>query len=525
MTERYDVVVIGAGPIGTLYASMLKQQRPQTRVLIVDRATELGHKIGESTLSGFCKALRTVGVSADAMRQLFYPKNGLGFSHVDRSTRPLTDAPEYILESFDETYQVERRVLDTLLLLNARRLGIDVRLAAAVDLERSSFGAAGNRLAFKDGREVVCSLVVDATGPAGFLSRHFGLHRADASPFQTSAVWTYYEGTRPLASYAWPKRAQSPRDHYTEHLCFHEGWLWHIPLVSWQSTPTPVLERVLSRTLDPDPPSRADLVRNWGATCQSIVSIGLVLRSDRDTALARDPEATFEEYRRSYPAIAELLHGARRLSDHYGRRRTFHSRAAFRGYSARAAGDGWLLIGDAAFFVDPLISPGLTGGVAGAFRAVASTRRLLDSGGTDRDALTSYDDFVRQLHGALERDNQLVYMSFDHPEALALVQRFQETFARRHFLDQRDQPYGDTDTNVWGILDPLYQDVQVRAWALMREEEDAVARRTPAARQSAADYTRMVARLRRVLAPHIDDALTPYVGANAPDACKRRISC
>ena len=110
------VVVVGGGPIGCLYACFLKQQRPATRIVVLEQAAEPGHKIGESTLSGFCKALRSVGVSHEAQQELFFPKNGLGFFHATESVRTLQEAPEYILETFDETFQVERRVLDTAML-------------------------------------------------------------------------------------------------------------------------------------------------------------------------------------------------------------------------------------------------------------------------------------------------------------------------------------------------------------------------------------------------------------------------
>jgi flavin-dependent dehydrogenase len=519
MTERWDVVVIGGGPVGTLYASMLKLRRPQTRVVIVDRAAEPGHKIGESTLSGFCKALRTVGIDTACLQRLFYPKNGLAFLHVDGSPRPLEQAPEYVLETFDETYQVERRVLDLLLQRNAERLGVEVRPATAVELDHSTFTAAGNRLACAgpDGAyEIRCALAVDATGPAGRLSRHLGLRRTDPAPFQTSAVWAYYDGLRPLAAYDWPGRAQAVRDHYTEHLCFREGWLWHIPLVSWQGATTPALRAMLDRAREPAPPARDELAKAHGCPYRPIVSVGLVLRSDREPGFAADPEGTFARYARRYPAIAQLLRGGRLLPDYYGRGRTFQSRAAFRGYAERAAGDGWLLVGDAAFFVDPLISPGLTGGVAGAYRAVDATVRALDAARTDAESLGAYDAFVRRLHGALERDNQLVYMSFNHPRALALVQRFQETYARRHFLAERGHGYADADTNVWGILDPRYQEIQLEAWCLLREAE-----------QRDGDYAPAAARLAQLLAPHLDDALTPYTQANPCPATPagRRMPC
>jgi flavin-dependent dehydrogenase len=517
-SERVDVVVIGAGPIGTLYASMLRLRRPGTRVLVLDRATEAGHKVGESTLSGFCKALRSVGVPRATMERLFYPKNGLGFLHVDETVRRLESASEYVLESFDETYQVERRVLDTLLQVQAGRLGVDIRAGASVDFEATRLGPHGNTVVYKQaGRQasVACRLVVDASGPAGLLSRHLGLRRTDGAPFQTSAVWTYYRNVRPLASYHWPAQAQFPRDQYTQHVCFREGWLWYIPLVSWEGAPTANLTRALSRALDPAPPDRDTLARESGAPWQPIVSVGLTLRSDRDDGAALDPSGTFDRYIRRYPAVAQLLAGAERLPDYYGRGRTMHARAAFRAYSERAAGDGWLLVGDAAFFVDPLISPGLTGGVAGAFEAVDATVRALDTGRSDAAAFASYHAFIRRLHAALERDNQLVYMSFNHPRALTLVQRFQEAQARRHFLDHGERPYEHADTNVWGILDADYEAAQVEAWEVM----------TSAERDG--NYERMVRRLETRLAPHLDERLTPYVQTNAAlaTAVERGTTC
>src|SRR5439155_15220684 len=88
-----DLVVLGAGPIGLMAAMFLKRDRPRTRIVVLEKLDEPGHKIGESTLSGFCKALRTVGIPKEAMRRLFYPKHGLDFLHIEESTREITRAP------------------------------------------------------------------------------------------------------------------------------------------------------------------------------------------------------------------------------------------------------------------------------------------------------------------------------------------------------------------------------------------------------------------------------------------------
>jgi flavin-dependent dehydrogenase/AcrR family transcriptional regulator len=520
--REVDVVVLGAGPVGTVFASFLKQMRPKTSILVLDRQNEPGHKIGESTLSGFCKATRSIGIRPEVMQRLFYPKNGLGFLHVTEATQDFTQAPEYVLETFDQTFQVERRVLDGLLIANAERLGVQVMQGAQMALPKSKLGAAGNVVTYEVGARsfrVRAPLLVDASGPAGVVSRALTLRTDEDVAFQTSSVWTYFSGIKPLASYpGWKSKAQFPRDQYTQHLCFREGWLWYIPVVSWQGAPTANLNKVFDRVLGSarGVPARDELQSAFACPAQDIVSIGLSLRSDRDPRIAEDPRGAFEHYARRYPAIRQLLAGATNLEDHYGASTSFMSRLNYRGHARQVAGDGWLLVGDAAFFVDPLISPGLTGGVAGAFRAALAAAKALDAGDFRRTAFLEYEAFIGELQPALERDNELVYMSFNHPDALALVQRFQEIDARRHFHENRANDYGIDDTNVWGILDPSYQALQKEAWAICREEELAVAKDVSIQEQTVRDYERMVKRLRGLLGPYVDGHrdLTPYVRQN-----------
>ena len=520
-SRSVDVVVLGGGPIGALTASFLRKRRPGTSVLVLERAAEPGHKIGESTLSGFCKALRTVGIPDAAMEALFFPKNGLDFLHVDESARPLTEAPEYVLETFDRTYQVERRPLDTLVLANARRLGASVLQGATVDVKQSRFGADGNVVVYRVGAKtfrVRASLVVDASGPAGVLARSLGLRTDEDVLFQTSSAWTYYDGITPLgARTGWRGRAQFPRDEYTVHLCFKEGWLWYIPLHSWQGAPTQNLARAVDALLSGAKSTRDELEALHGCPSRRLTSVGLTLRTDRDRRLHDDPRAALAHYARRYPAIASLLEGARQDEEPYGEGTTVMSRLDYRGHARHVVGDGWLLVGDAAFFVDPLVSPGLTGGTAGAFHAAEACARALDAGDFRRAALVPYERAILELREALEKDNELVYLSFNHPEALALVQRFQEIAARRHFQSGRDAPYSLEDTNVWGLLDPAYLELQRAAWELGRDEEAKVGKGLSVEEQSPRDYARFVKRLQALLGPFVEAhvRLTPYVGQNA----------
>ena len=530
--SEYQVIVIGAGPQGILYASWLKQARPQLKVAVLEREEKPKFKIGESTLSGFCKALRSVGISQEALQLLFFPKNGLGFFHVDESVDNVAEAPEYILETFDETFQVERRLLDGLLITNARRLGVEVIQGARVDIANSQFSSGGNTVVYrcnKQKHELKSQLVVDASGAASVIAKNLGLYNKEDVNFQTNAVWGYFKNLNRLGDRQdWQNVAQFSRDQYTQHFCFREGWMWYIPLVSWENVPDSQSDSMLNSFLDSKLPTKEELAAKHGCPEEDIISIGMVLRQDRDSEFAQGRKVAFDHYASKYPAIQEMLEGAELVSDLYGNEQPLKARANIRGYAEQIVGDGWLSIGEAAFFVDPLISPGLTGGVATSYFAVQTTLRAIDSGDFSRQAFSDYESFVAKLYEALERDNQLVYMSFNHPKAIELIQRFQEIDARRHFNQHISSDYSLADTNVWGILNPLYQSLQKQLWQIMHQAEITVAENKNIEEQSIQDYEFMVEQIETYLSSYLDNhlGLTPYITQNeASDKLKAELVC
>ena len=520
--REFDIAVIGAGPIGILYASWLKQARPYLRIVVLDRHTFPKHKIGESTLSGFCKALRSVGISHEIMQRLFFPKNGLGFFYGDKTNSDITKATEYILESFDGTFQVERRVLDSLLIANGRQLGIEIIQNACVEPQKSVFSSQGNCLTYRlgsDRYQIRARLVADASGASSVLGRYFDLYTTAGQTFQTGAVWAYFKNIRRLDKYkGWKAQAQFSRDEYTQHICFPQGWMWYIPLKSWQQVSERNLVHIFAKLLSTKDklPDQQQLDREFGCPTTDIFSIGIVLRKDRDRLLKRGGKAVFEYYQQKVPIIAQILEGAEILSDYYENHSPYGIRQQIRHHSQQIAGDGWLLLGDAAFFVDPLISPGLTGGAATAYFAFQETLKAFDRDDFSQSSFIRYQNFAKTLHQSLERDNQLVYMSFNHPEALELIQRFQEIYARRHFNRHQQRAYSLADTNVWGILDEEYQEMQNILWQIMRQEELRVNSQVPIQEQIPIHYERMVKRMQRYLNCYLNQyvKLTPYTTQN-----------
>jgi flavin-dependent dehydrogenase len=505
-----------------MYAAWLKQLQPQWRVAILDRSAFPGHKIGESTLSGFCRAARSVGIRHEAMQRLFYPKNGLGFFFAEGAASDVTRAPEYIVETFDETFQVERRMLDGLLMANAERLGVEVIRGARVDVKASTFSAQGNTLVFAMGatrRELTAKIVADASGPASVLGRHFGGYTTDGPPFQTSSVWAYYKNIKWLDEYAgWQNQAEFPRDQYTQHVCFKEGWFWYIPIVSWQAGKPEDLYAMLRYLSDPTSPalSRDELSARFHCPYEQIWSMGISVRDDRDAIMAKGPAAVFEHYGRTVPMISRILEGGELLHDHYDKHDPYAMRLRYRRHAQNPVGDGWILVGDAAFFIDPLRSPGLTGGVATAFVAARESLKALEAGTFGRAAFSAYEAYVRELYDMLEEQNQIAYMAFNHPEAIEIARRLGEVSSRRHFADVVDDTYTMTDTNVWGHLHPDHRARQRMVWTIMREEELEVAKTVPIAEQSSKHYERMVRRLRDAVGEHLDRHVqwTPFAARN-----------
>ncbi|MCG8367285.1 MAG: NAD(P)/FAD-dependent oxidoreductase [Pseudanabaenales cyanobacterium] len=519
---NHDVAVIGAGPQGLLFAIWLKRERPSLNIVILDRAESPGHKIGESTLSGFCRAMRSTGIRHEVLQRLFYTKNGLGFFYSDTNTSDLQTAPEYITETFDETFQVERRTCDSLLVANANRVGVSVLWHHRVKPNESVFSAGANRLECETPRGRVAinaRFVVDASGPSSVLGRHFSRYCESNVPFQTSAAWAYFKNVKWLNQYqGWRNTAEFPRDEYTQHICFKEGWVWYIPIISWQKATDDNLMEMLNYLATPDSPmlTRDELSQKFNCPYEQIWSIGIVLRSDRDQVLAQGPQAAFEHYKRKIPALTTLLDGAEILKDHYPNHNPYAVRKNFRRFAQQITGDGWLLIGDAAFFIDPLRSPGLTGGVATAYYAVQEILGALDEGNLSRSRFDRYEAYVQDLFDMLEEQNQIAYMSHNHPQAISLVRRFGEVSSRGHFNGICDEPYQMADTNVWGHLCPKHRQRQRIVWKIMREEEVEVGARSPIEEQEPKDYERMMFRLRQAVGGHLDlhMSLTPYIMHN-----------
>ncbi|MCA9217728.1 MAG: geranylgeranyl reductase family protein [Planctomycetales bacterium] len=306
LDEQYDCVVIGAGPAGCTTASLVARAGYST--LLVEREKFPRFHIGESLMPEVYWTLERLGV-LPKMRELgFVRKVGVQFvTHKGKESQPFFFQQHDPRES-STTWHVERSTFDQMLFENAAEHG-----ATCVDQTRVtdvSVGGEQRSITLQNSAGIQtmrAKVVVDATGQSAMLANRLGL-REDNKRLRKASIWTYYKGA---------KRADDG-DNMTVILHTNErkSWFWYIPM-------------------------RDD-----------IVSIGVVgdneyLLKDRGT-----PEQTFHEELAKCGGVQERIANATQTGK-------YHAVKEFSYMTKQHAGDGWVLIGDAFGFIDPVYSSGV----------------------------------------------------------------------------------------------------------------------------------------------------------------------
>ena len=155
----------------------------------------------------------------------------------------------------------------------------------------------------------------------------------------------------------------------TRHLCFPDGWVWFIRLLSWESTPRENLVNMIDFLLDQHQagvseeklPGVAELADRFGCTYKVVMSIGVTVRNDADNAVSSDlvgkgAEERFNYWQKKYRIFDETM-SHYELQEYEGRKFFQRKRLAYR--LPQVAGRGWLAIGNASGFTNPIYSPGM----------------------------------------------------------------------------------------------------------------------------------------------------------------------
>lgn len=317
--RRYDVVVVGGGPAGSTTAAFLAQQG--FHVAVFERETFPRHHIGESLLPATLAVLDEVGVLPAVEAEGFVKKWGATWSW-GQSAAPWSLYFKETSSRYPHAYQVFRPRFDQILLEHSAACGADVHEGTTVRAVRDG----GVELV--GGEQVDADMVVDASGQRSLVATARKTKVWDGY-FRNLAVYGYFEGGRHLA----PPDDSNIFIESTDH-----GWLWKIPLSDGVSSVGVVVDR------------------EFGAE-----AIGRHGRED-----------FYFDQVSAAPRAQEMLADARFA----------HGPYAVRDWSYRAqafTGDGFVLVGDAACFIDPLFSTGVHLAVTGAKLAAAYVATALRS--------------------------------------------------------------------------------------------------------------------------------------------------
>jgi len=362
--DTYDVVVIGGGPAGAATGTLTARAGHDT--LILERAQVPRFHVGESLVPETYWSLKRLGLIEKLQHSAFPRKYSVQF--FSDGMKP--SAPFYFDEYKDcessQTWQVWRDEFDRMLLETASENGAAVTARARVrEVLFDGDRATGVRFQVTDesgnsaDHEVSCRVVVDASGQSAFLASRLGLKESDPQ-LRMGTIWSYWKDAH----------RDTGRDEGATLIMQTAGkktWFWFIPLPG------------------------------------NTVSVGCTGAMEYMFPPGGSVEETFQRELNRCPAMEQRLIGATRD-------REFLTTKDY-SYSARTgAGPGWVLVGDAFGFIDPVYSTGV-------FLALKSGESAADA---IDDALQNRDCSARRLghwqekhHAGVMLFRKLVYAFYD----------------------------------------------------------------------------------------------------------------
>ncbi len=399
--EDFDVVVIGGGPGGSATAGLLAKQGHT--VLVLEREKFPRYHVGESLITGALPTLDDLGLRKRMDDMGFTKKYGgtlLWGKNQGTWGFRFTESALY-----EYSYQVRRADFDALLLGRARELGATVIEEATVkepvfDGDRV-VGVTYTERGSKDVRTVTARYVVDASGQNHLFGRQFDLVRWHED-LRNIATWTYFQGCR---HYGGTKAGDIVSENRPS------GWFWFIPLAD-------------------------------GTT-----SVGYVTPLEQLKSSGKDMEQLFHEELAKTEEVRWLTEPARRVSG-------FRSIRDWSYTSERFYGPGWALVGDAAAFVDPLLSTGVTLALRGA-RALADViHGSLADAEEEAPLFESYEASYRVFLSSVLEFVRFFYDRTKHKEDY--WDKAQQTIDPQR-LRPREMDFATMLSGLTGINDIFYQ--------------------------------------------------------------------
>ena len=403
--EQVDVLIIGAGPSGSVAAGLLRKRGID--VMVIEKETFPRFSIGESLLPQSMAYIEEAGMLQAVVEAGFQYKNGAAFARGDRYTD--FDFRDKFSVGWGTTYQVQRGHFDHVLIREAQKQGADVRFShvvEAVDVE-SDEPSVTVRAPDASRYTVRARFVLDASGFGRILPRLLDLESPSNFPARC-AIFTHVEDRIPPGTF---DRNKIRIIIHPEHV---DVWYWTIPFSD-------------------------------GRCSQGVVAEASFFERYEGDEMTRLRTLVGEE-----PGLARLLADAQ--WDTPARKIV--------GYSANVKslwGKGYALLGNAGEFLDPVFSSGVTIAFKSASLAVACLARQFGGETVDWEA-----DYARPLKSGVDCFRTFVEAWYEgsfqkvifHTDASAEIRRMISAILAGYAWD-RDNPFVVESRRRLSVLEQL----------------------------------------------------------------------
>lgn len=415
-----DVVVIGGGPSGSTTATLLAQQGHTVQLL--EREHFPRFHIGESLIPQTYHVLNRLNMLDKLKGSNFVKKYSVQFIN----QRGKLSEPFYFVDhkphESSQTWQVRRSEFDKLMLDNARDHGVQVHEGARVlEVVFEGDRATAVRVKPEDGPEQVVKpkVVVDASGQSSMIIDRLNLREWDPV-LKKAAIWTYWKG-------AYRDQGRDEGATMVIQTEGKKGWFWYIPLHD------------------------------------DIISVGVVAGYDHlfQNRASKDLKDIYFEEVAKAPGLQPRIANATQCD-------IFRAQKEYSYRAKQAAGNGWVLVGDAFGFLDPLYSSGVLLALTSGMYAADCISEGLNNNDTSEAQLRKWEpDYI----AGMERMRRLVC-------------EFYEGFSFGRFVQKHpdlkgyvtDVLIGDVFKKEVDVLWPLMDELREEMAAYKAQQAEAVAK-------------------------------------------------
>ena len=342
----YDVIIVGGGPAGSTLGCYLSMAGINN--VIFESAIHPRPHVGESMVTSTTRVFQEIGFLETMEKEGFVKKYGASWHAPQNQGKVGIEFAEFPQPGIhqDYTYHVDRAKLDLLLLKRAEELG--TKVYQGVHVKQVLFDgdyAKGVRISVAgQPLDVQAKIVVDASGRHTLLGRQLGVKKKDPI-FNQYAVHAWFEGV--------DRGNDTAADHI--HIYFlpvERGWVWQIPITD------------------------------------TITSMGVVVERDVFTQAHKDLEGFFFEQVQTNDNLVKAMQNATRVNE-------FKTEGDYSYSMTKFSGNGFLMIGDAARFVDPIFSSGVSIALASAKYASERIKLAFETNDFSEELLKPYETKLR----------------------------------------------------------------------------------------------------------------------------------